>query len=526
MVLSAASSMSAVTEPTAGRGDRVRPPVVQVATWAVWTLLLAMVLSLYLIHPSDAPFIADEPTLIAKALTANAAGRWETVGLTGTVGRPYGPVSTWFYQVLLARGLGPEGLVLGRAGFVALVTLFGLAWTAIEARLSRWGVLALLASPYLVFYARQLWDNSFNIPLAAVLMGATLAMVVNRRWWTMPVWVLTAGLMLLVHPMSVALIGPLGVWAAVGLVRNLPARLRSRRWLVPLGAMVASGVVVAVGVMAVPDYLAAARASTAPVQSRLSVGGWQAWAFAWLGFRNTTGLWFDYFFPQGYLPGWIGGLATVVAVAVGIGTLGILCVARRLPRLHAGPGTVFAIALSIVIAQMFLNAHTHTYGHPHYFNATWIGWACMAWAGAEALARSGRSGRVVAGLVLVVWLGGVVATNVGWLAAVHEHGGSRYDLGKGVPRGYGPTIGNQWAVAAARDMFAPESPIRLSQPSRIEDVTHYHLFAFSYDVVRAWRTKVQPATQPSGYKPFRPLDIRYVPSGDALSGKLEMVGQR
>ena len=51
--------------------------------------LLALAALVPLLWPGDAPFINDEPQLIANALAANAEGRLAPVGLQGTFGLAY-----------------------------------------------------------------------------------------------------------------------------------------------------------------------------------------------------------------------------------------------------------------------------------------------------------------------------------------------------------------------------------------------------------------------------------------------------
>ena len=64
--------------------------------------ILAVACVLPLVWIGDAPFINDEPLLMAAAIEANSKGALAPMGLLGTFGFTYGPAPTWMYQVLLA----------------------------------------------------------------------------------------------------------------------------------------------------------------------------------------------------------------------------------------------------------------------------------------------------------------------------------------------------------------------------------------------------------------------------------------
>ena len=111
--------------------------------------------------------ISVSPPLIQNVLMANANGVLVTHGLMGTQGTYYGPLATWVYQAYLAISLNLVLLVLLRS--LAMLTLTaGALWIIARSMQVRTvGFTVAVFSPFFWLYSRQIWDNSFCIPLAA-----------------------------------------------------------------------------------------------------------------------------------------------------------------------------------------------------------------------------------------------------------------------------------------------------------------------------------------------------------------------
>src|SRR5215831_4383736 len=89
---------------------------------------LAVVCVVPLLFPGDAPFIKDEPVLIANAFFANQHNQLAQLGLEGTRGYSYGPLPTWAYQAFLVFSQDLCVLVFVRALVVTALTALSLAW--------------------------------------------------------------------------------------------------------------------------------------------------------------------------------------------------------------------------------------------------------------------------------------------------------------------------------------------------------------------------------------------------------------
>ena len=173
---------------------------------------LAYCFALRLLWISDVPFILDEPQLFAKAMQANAEGGWAQRGLQGSQGVHYGAMPTWIYQLMLRAFSSPIEVAFAKAFLITLLTL-GCLWVwAKRLRGAERGLLAIaFLSPCLWFYARDLWDNSWGIPFSMVLWTSYLYFDDKPSLRRLIVPAVTAAALVLIHLMSLPLIGAVGI---------------------------------------------------------------------------------------------------------------------------------------------------------------------------------------------------------------------------------------------------------------------------------------------------------------------------
>ena len=138
-------------------------------------LVIVCIAGLALLFAGDTAWICDEPRLIQNALMANGNGVLVTHGLMGTQGTYYGPLVTWVYQVYLAISLNLVLLVLLRSRAMLTLTAGALWIIARSMQVRTVGFAVALFSPFFWLYSRQIWDNSFCIPLAAWAVGGLRA---------------------------------------------------------------------------------------------------------------------------------------------------------------------------------------------------------------------------------------------------------------------------------------------------------------------------------------------------------------
>ena len=99
-------------------------------------------------------------------------------------------------------------LVALRAVLMTLVVALALLWLARTLGLWPWFIPALLCSPYLWFYARAIWDNSFNIPLCALSFASAVSFLARGRPWTLVLSLACCVAMVLTHLMVARLRRP------------------------------------------------------------------------------------------------------------------------------------------------------------------------------------------------------------------------------------------------------------------------------------------------------------------------------
>jgi hypothetical protein len=196
-------------------------------------IMLASLLGL--VWLGDTPWICDEPLLISNALAANASDRWVAHGRMGTRAIPYGPVPTWIYQILLRCTHDPILLLGLRVVLCQGMAAAALIWLGRLLPLHRWFLVTLLLSPYFWFFGRLPWDNSFTIPLAALLVAAYLAFQAGRSRFSLAVFIACLGLLPLVHLMALAIVVPFAVPLPLVKVKRWACR---RHWLVVVGTAV------------------------------------------------------------------------------------------------------------------------------------------------------------------------------------------------------------------------------------------------------------------------------------------------
>ena len=322
----------------------------------MWVVALLAACVLPLIWPGDASFLQDEATLLLRAEAWNHQA--STImgvrlpfslaphGLLGTHGVNYGPAAEWFYQLLLLLPHDLPVLVLVRAAVVTAGTAMGVWWIGKYAGLARWFAVVIMLSPWVWWFSRSLWDNSFCIPLSASCLGSYLGYLVTKRAAFLGIAFAILLLLPLVHFMALPLVG--AVLADLVLARRAAIR---RHWLM-LGLILA--VIALAGSRYVPEIAAG--------NGRSIVGSavpWQSFLFPLLGANHLSGLNLDTVMGRDWLL--LTDLWTVLMrIAVGVSLLaypmvwaGMLLAAREAWK-TASPirSTLTRVCLATVGLQM------------------------------------------------------------------------------------------------------------------------------------------------------------------------------
>lgn len=444
-----------------------------------------------LLWPGDAPFINDEPLLIASALTANSADRLAELGLAGTFGFTYGPAPTWVYQLLLGLTHDLVLLAVLHTALIVVTTAVALWWLSRSLHLWVWFAPVPLLSPYFWFYARVLWDNPFLFPFSAMAVAGYAAHLDSGSKMGLRLSLAAATAIPLVHLMGLALVVPLAA-------HMLLVRWRSL-WAQRLAVI---AVLAAFLILAWPywRYLATA---TPPQQA--GDAGLSGWIFPLFGARLLSASGLAYFYgPEPVAGVLFRAAAGLSLLAYGLVWSGLgIAIWRTLAAMRARQWTprahVAAILVAAIACQMALDGFSGKYQHPHYQSGTWIATTLLAWFAVDRLASTGSIIRwaapAVTGMLAIALLTSVAALAIG----LHRTSGTRAI--------YGPTLANQQKVARTLATYPPRSHVSTS-------VIPYLQFPHALDTLRR-------LNRPHGDGPVRSLEVRYA-SPDPSSGAIEV----
>jgi hypothetical protein len=202
-------------------------------------LLASLILGLTLLRFLDlqaAPFISDEPMfqmMIDQHLSQHTL---PSHALTGNKGVVYGPTALWLYMPLRLFTDSVPLIVAFHALFQCLgfLLLFIAIRSSFGLGVALWTLVLVVASPYLFFYARIPWDNTFFVFLVPLVLFFLTRIEDNPTrigsWGGLG---LACGLVFNIHLMGLPVI--LAAWAVV-----LPHLWRGRRaWRVWVGSLAA-----------------------------------------------------------------------------------------------------------------------------------------------------------------------------------------------------------------------------------------------------------------------------------------------
>lgn len=453
----------------------------------LFIVFLAILGLIPLIWPGDAPWINDEPRLIQIALDAHRTGDWPSHGLWGSRGFQYGPFPAWTYTAALYAVDDLIDLVRLKTFLTVVLTAAAIFWLARSIPfLNPWiGSVAFL-SPYLWFYSRILWDNVFLIPLSALTVAAYVSFCVAARAWKL--WIVALGMtcLFLTHLMSVAVIAPILIHAAVFYRVWLGQHKRI------LLAQFAAATILSAG------YLRHLLTTSPAAVSAHTQSIWRGWLFPFLGGEFFSAFGIDYFFgADWYVSGspWVVFFGIFTWIAVGVTWMGMAEALRRIrdgivsAAARDGSFHMSLLAVSALGTQCILDGVCRTYGHPHYFNATWVFFLYCFWL-ALSLANSPSAQAplpIPMKLVYVASMGIVL----GFLILnVHHSGGTRTVH-------YGAPIQNQIELARILNTYYPDSKV-------VTDVANYTYFPHALAVIRNFYGLAGTDTGP-----VRSLQIRY-----------------
>lgn len=445
-----------------------------------------IVLCIPLVWPNDAPFINDEPKFFLSAFDANNAHKLAEAGFCGNVGLPYGPVSTWIYQLLISITTVPSYWVFLRAGFVVVSIALGLFLLARATGWWKWFIPIALVSPYIWFFSRHLWDNSFLLAFSSLAIGSYAYFLslstpkteiepeekqydkpkehsheapqtcndckLNKLSKTKSIISIYLPGMTLLLAFAIAIIMPFVHFMSLAFSFTLLlhmciyARKHLRKILLP--AVVISGILL-YNLTPYFNILLNSIRNLKPQDVVATSEFWKGWVFPLFGGRLLSAGGLNYFFGNNWLPGnpiylILEGITYFgyLLVLIGIFIAGkIVWQKRKMFVISKSEQIPFEtqshlslIALVSLIFQILICGISRSYFHPHYHNGIWITHAILAWIATDQIIK------MKWGKIFVSTYGISLATILLIIITlVHQRNGTRGFY-------YGPTIGNQWEI--------------------------------------------------------------------------------
>jgi hypothetical protein len=419
------------------------------STRAIWPAVALLIITIgYSIWPGDAPFAFDEPQLIGRALRANQAHTLASSGLHGTKGITYSPLPIWIYQGMLLVSHDLRVLVAIRAIICAAAVGFSLLWLAKNLELPTWFAPVVMLSPTLWFFCRQLWDNTFCIPLSALALGTFVQFLKtpSRRALAACFGLLLAALF--VHVMALALVIPIASY----LLTARRKQVWQNWWIIAIELMVACAI-------AIPWFRTMFEGQGADLGH-----GPDGWWFPLLGARTISGANLSYIFGDQWDSAG-GAVGTVVRVATYVSLLAYplmwlgTCVAayRAMEALSRQRpielrDEVSIILLSMILMQTVIDGPGNIWGLPHYYNGNWIVFPMLVWLGIDLLKH------IRLATVAIALQGATLALLLGFLALrIHRGNGIVHQF-------YGPNINLRITVIDALNARGWHGPFAFVQP--------------------------------------------------------------
>jgi len=354
-------------------------------------------------------------------------------------------------------------LVWLRAFAVTLCTSAAIYWLARSCRTLQplCGLLALL-SPYLWFYSRSLWDNSFLIPSSALAVAAYVSFCARPARWKLGIVFASAVSMLLTHLMCLPVLGALAVHLAVRHRAWLALHFRSTCAMLGLGALISAPYLLYLATHYRPD---ASRGDGVMPSLLFPLCGGRV--LSWLGVGYIFGP--EWASAGGPLPAGLVAIGTALsAVAFPLSWLGVgLAVAHliadgRTERDRGVESDLFALLVLTLALQVALSLATQRTAHPHYYNGIWFVFFVLIWI---ALSRLRSVGLAIAG-----GLGAVQSLLLLQLiTSIHHTQGNQWVH-------YGPALRTQIALLAELGRFDPRSKL-------VNESSHYHRFPHAFSVL-------------------------------------------
>ena len=175
--------------------------------------VLALAALLRLGWPGVNLFDFDQARVSLLALQMARQGEFARLGMPSSSSVPNFPAAVWIFALPYRFSTDPliASLFVGVLGVLAVAGVWWLAFRAWGAWPAFVAALLFAASPYAVFYSRDIWSQDLLLPLAVLWAIAGGVGVTRQKAWAVALHVFLAGLAFQVHYAGLTLI-PATLW--------------------------------------------------------------------------------------------------------------------------------------------------------------------------------------------------------------------------------------------------------------------------------------------------------------------------
>ncbi len=348
-------------------------------------------------RPGDSPWYFDMSRNFDLAMQFNAAPSHPlgvslpftpaNYGLRGTHGVRYGPLPIWIDQIFLAFTHNLIVMSAIRAIAVGGLTALGLLWLSQLLKVSPWLAAVTMCSPWIWYYSRQLWDNSYCVPLCVFLLASYGQFLESKRAWALCVAIICAALTCLTHLMVLPFL-------AILIFHTL---FYETRWLLKFKWPLLVTIILMLGISEpYLRYTATFHGSHVPNE----IAWWHGWVFPLLGAQHITGRDVGYFLEERgttirpalvrYAFASARVITYIAIIASWAGMIIALPRARRAACRFREADTIDQLCLlgwATFLAQTIFDGVERVADYPHYYNTTWVIYVMFAWLAFDALPR-------------------------------------------------------------------------------------------------------------------------------------------
>jgi len=466
---------------------------------------LGLLVLFRLIWIGDIPYGNDDSQLFLRAVNDAQNHIFTSYGLLGSRGMNYGPFAIWTYRIGLFFTRDLLLFATGRIFITSLLIAFSITLVAFSSPflVPSLGILGLL-SPYIWLYGRDLWDNSYVIPLSGVAIAGYLYFCHKKSKVALFISLMASVFGVLTHLVYL----PVAIGLAVHFV------FYQRNWLkknilFSLGSL-------GLGLVTLLPYLihllgdrkSFSSGGVSPNIGHIFMPFLGPRFYTAIGIEHFTGKnWYQMFPAQPILNGVWVFVICLSALAYLLAWYGMFLSAREVLTHFRDKKTYSErtekfdacfIAIVIFIVELGLSFYLRLIPIANFYSPFWMVFLFFLWFGLSVVWE-----KRFAKAVFVLISGSLAVGLLGLVLRLHIYRGNRWNH-------YGPTLLNLLTIAREIEQVSPNAKV-------VSDTFHLSQFPLMMESLRiiVRPTVIKPSTEEQVV-----VNVKYADPSEPLSGEL------